>query len=136
MKKILFSVLAIIVLAGLGFWFFIFYKPTHFKRNVANEKAIIVTAPDIVKEYQSNEAEANVKYLNKTIAVTGEISDMNTDQDGHLTITLKSNDAMSNVFCTLHSFTEKPKIGSTITVKGICTGFLSDVVLTEAMIEK
>jgi hypothetical protein len=136
MKKILLSGSIIIVLAAIAIWFFIFYKPTHFKRNVANEQAIAVAAKDIVKAYQTSEANANTKYLNKTISVSGEVSDVKNDQDKNLTVTLKSEDPMSNVFCTLKSPSEKPTVGSTITIKGICTGFLSDVVVNEAIIVK
>ena len=47
---------------------------------------------------------------------------------------LKSDDAFSNVFVTLKEVDKQPQVGNNIIVKGICTGFLSDVVIIDAII--
>ena len=136
-KNIILGVLLVGVLAVVGVWYFIFYRPTHFKRDVADETAIIVTAKDIVKEFQANESGANKKYLNKAVEITGEVSETKKDQEGKPTVTLKSDDAFSNIFVTLKGDTQlEVKGGSTITIKGIVTGFLSDVVVIDAIVTK
>ncbi|MFP5039710.1 OB-fold protein [Parasediminibacterium sp. JCM 36343] len=136
-KKIVIGVLLAGVIGLIGVWYFIFYKPTHFKRDVADEQAIVVTAKDIVKEFQANEAAANKKYLNKAVEVTGEVTEAKKDQDGKPTVTLKSDDSFSNVFCTLKGDKLlEAKGGTTISVKGIVTGFLSDVVIIDAIVTK
>ncbi len=135
-KKIILSVLVLIVASIAGVWFFIFYKPTHFKRDVADEKGITITSKELVKTFQSNESGANTIYLNKVLEVTGEVADIKIDQTGNTAVTLKSDDAFANVFCTLKAGSSQPKTGTIITVKGICNGFLSDVVLNEAIIIK
>ena len=134
-KLILFALIAAII-GAVGVWYFIFYKPTHFKRDVADEKAISITAKQIVKDFQANEDSANKIYLNKAIAITGEVIEAKTNQDGKPTVTLKSDDSFSNIYCTLKDNNGQIQGGSTITVKGICTGFLSDVVIIDAIIVK
>jgi hypothetical protein len=133
-QKILIGALITIVLAIAAVWFFVFYAPTHFKRDVADEKGIQITAAALVKAYQENESNANTLYLDKPIEIKGEIGEVKADQTGNTTLTLKSEDAFASVFCTLKKADPSLKAGQTITVKGICTGFLSDVVLKEAII--
>ena len=135
-KKLLVAALTILITAVIGVWFFVFYKPTHFKRDVADEKGISISAPDLVKAFQENETAANTTYLDKSVEIKGESVEAKPDQSGLTMLTLKSNDAMAGVLCTLKSADTTLKAGQTITVKGICTGFLSDVVLKEAIIVK
>lgn len=133
-QKILIGALITVLLAIAAVWFFVFYAPTHFKRDVADEKGIQITAAALVKAYQENETNANALYLDKPIEIKGEIAETKTDQAGNTTITLKSEDPFASVFCTLKKVEPSLKAGQTITVKGICTGFLSDVVLKDAII--
>ncbi len=134
-KWLLYALIAAII-GGIAVWYFIFYKPTHYKRDVADEVAINITAKQIVKNYQANEDSANKIYLNKAISITGEVLEAKKNQDGKPTVTLKSDDSFSNIYCTLKDDAGQIQGGSTITVKGICTGFLSDVVIIDAIIIK
>jgi hypothetical protein len=132
MKKPLIAILVLIILAVLGGAIY-YNRP---QRSVASEKGIEVMAADLVKEYQENEHVANGKYLDKAIQVSGVIADVSKNQDGKPTITLSSNDAMTGVFCTLKESPTNISAGSSITIKGICSGMLSDVRIREAIIVK
>lgn len=136
LKNIILSSMLILAMGLFGTWYYAFYMPTHFKRKVADEKGINISASAIVKAYQANEQVANLSYLNKTLEVTGEITVIKQDQTGRTTVELKSEDAFAGVFCTLNSINNQIKPGQQITIKGFCTGFLSDVVLNEAEIVK
>ena len=129
-KKIIVVILLFIV-AGFIVGYFMWNKP---QRKVENEKGIEITSAQLVKDYQANEANANKKYLDKAIQVTGTVSDIKNNQDGNSTITLASDDAFTGVFCTLKEKPEKVTSGSTIIIKGICSGMLSDVRLREAVV--
>ncbi len=129
------SIIAIAFLA-IGGWFFIIYMPKHFKRNVANEQGIQITSAALVSAFQTNETKANTTYLDKPIEIKGEISEIKTDQAGNTVITLKSDDSFAGVLSTLKTADTTLKVGNLVTIKGICTGFLSDVVLKEAIIVK
>ena len=136
-KKIILSVLLIGVLSAVGVWYFIFYRPTHHVRDIASEEAIVVNAKDIVKEFQTNETASNTKYLNKVAEITGEVLEAKKDQTGKPTVTLKSDDSFSNVFVTLRGDKQlEVKGGSTITIRGVVTGFLSDVVINDGIVIK
>jgi hypothetical protein len=118
-----------LIVVGIAAWF-IFNKPN---RTVANEKGIEIAAAQLVKEYQSNEAEANAKYLDKALQVTGTISEVSQNQDGKITVMLGSEDPMTGVFCTLKDEANLT-IGFTVTIKGFCSGILSDVRVREAVV--
>ncbi len=104
------------------------------QRKVENEKGIEITSAQLVKDYQANEAEANKKYLDKAIQVTGTVANIKSNQDGNSTITLASDDAFTGVFCTLKETPVKVTNGSSVIIKGICSGMLSDVRVREAVI--
>ena len=130
------SLLVVILIGLISVWFFIFFKPTHYKRDVSKETGISLTATSIVSAYKSNEVTANAEYLDKPLQITGEIAETKADQIGKTTLLMKSDDAFTYVFCTLNTTDTTIKKGDTITVKGICTGFLSDVVLRDAIVVK
>ncbi len=137
MKKIVVIGILVAIVVGIGAWYYLFYRPTHFKRDVQEEVAITITAKEIVKEYQANEEAANKKYLNKAVEITGEVLEAKKNQDAQPTLTLKSDDSFSNIYCTLKGTEQEQLKGNqVVSVKGICTGFLSDVVLIDAIITK
>lgn len=131
--KTFFVVALILILGGSAVAYFMWNKPT---RNVENEKGIEITASQLVKEYQQNEAEANKKYLDKTIQVTGSVSEVKNNQDGKATIILTSDDPFTGVFCTLKESLGSISTGSSVIIKGICSGMLTDVRLREAVVVK
>ncbi len=146
-KKIILAGLIAAVIGGIGVWYFVFYLPSsdfykNYKREQAYKTAIKVTAKDLVKEFLANEQAAYQKFTGKNketgkdivVEVTGEIISDNVS-DGFHVITLKSDDAFSSVACTLREYKGETKTG-TITIKGLCTGFLSDVNIIEAVIVK
>ena len=126
-------ILIIFIVGGFTVGYIIWNKP---QRKVENEKGIEVTSAQLVKDYQANEAEANKKYLDKAIQVSGTVSDIKNNQDGNSTIMLASDDVFAGVLCTLKEKPVNVTSGATITIKGICSGMLSDVRLREAVIVK
>lgn len=132
-SRLLIIALLFFIVTGSAVAYFMWNKP---QRNVENEKGIEVTAAQLVKDYQANEAEANKKYLDKAIQVTGTVSEIKNNQEGNATITLSSDDAFTGVFCTLKQTTTNLNTGATVTIKGICSGMLTDVRLREAVMVK
>jgi hypothetical protein len=127
--KILTAIILLLITAAIIVWFYL-NKPN---RTVANEKGIEVEASELVKAYQQNEDSANAKYLDKAIQVTGTVSEVSKNQDGKVTVLLSSEDPMTGVFCTLKE-EKNLTIGLTITIKGFCSGMLSDVRVREAIV--
>jgi len=134
-KKILLSLLLLVLVTGAGTWYYVFVYSANHHRSAAEEKTIDIAATQLVTEYQTNETASNAKYLNKALKIVGEVSEVKKDQEGKTTVTIKSNDAFANVFCTLQSpSATSPTVGSKICLKGFCTGFLSDVVIKDAIV--
>jgi hypothetical protein len=133
-KRILISVVALIVTGAFGVWYYVFqYSKTH-HRSVESEEATYISPSQIVKEFETNENVADAKYLNKTIELRGIVLKKDKDQAGNTTITLASGDPLANIFCTLKPGIAIKRANSVVVVKGICTGFLSDVVLNDAIL--
>ncbi len=128
LKKIL-GVIAIIILAGVGYGIYMWNKPA---RNVLDEKNYItVSATDIYNQYKADEAAANKKYLDSAIQVTGEVDKIEKNKDGKQVVCLKTGDPMGNVRCTLKDSSDIPT-AKNVTIRGICQGYILDVTITES----
>ncbi len=131
-KRILLILLAIAIVGGIvAAWQW--NKP---HRKAEDEKGIAITAVDLFKEYAANEAAANAKYLNKTLDVTGEISSLDTNQDGQVALIIKTDDPISAVMCTMRDKNVVVTAGTTVKVKGFCSGYFTDVKLTDCILDK
>jgi hypothetical protein len=134
LKKI---IIGLLVLAIIGvFVAYKMYNKPHI--DVADASAdITILANTILNDFSSDENAANTKYLEKIVAVKGEISEAKIEKEKGI-VTLKTNDDFGSVICHLsHESTKKVaelKEGETITIKGICTGYLMDVILVKSEI--
>ncbi len=110
------------------------YNKPH--RSVLDANPVMVSAAELVAQYETDENKSNGLYLDKVLNVTGEISDIAKNQKNETVITLKGSD-MGGVICTLEGKnTETAQKGSIIKLQGICTGYLSDVVLVRCYISE
>ncbi|MEY4049974.1 MAG: hypothetical protein RL262_808 [Bacteroidota bacterium] len=135
MTKIIYAI-AVVAITALGGYYYVFvYSKTH-HRNVQSEKGIVIQADSLSAAYQADEKNANVLYLNKAVEISGTIVSIDKNQEGKITLILGRSDSFSNVSVTLISTTPiSQKIGETITIKGVCTGALSDVIITEGVVK-
>lgn len=128
---------ALVLLLIIAVAFFVTYKMWNKeRRDVTDEKGVEITAVQLVKEFQDNEAEANKKYLDKAMQVSGSIAKIEKNQEGNITVLLASDDAFAGVFCTLKENSLNLKDSSRVVIKGLCSGMLSDVRLREAIVVK
>lgn len=130
MKKIL-IVLIVLLLAGAGVFYYVMNKP---HRDVKEEKTTQITAIQLFEEFNTQEAAANTKYLNKALEVSGVVAIIDENQDKKPFIVLKTNDDMYGIMCTMHSKVVTTKVGDNISIKGYCSGFVGDVKLTDCVI--
>lgn len=131
-----FLVLAAII-GFAGIWFFVFKLPTtDWYRNFTTKKGGAVTAVELVKAYQTNELLCDSLYNGKIIEISGVVKESKKTDDGKTTIILQSADSTASVTIDLKGNIEPLKVGEQTTLKGMCTGFLSDVTLNEGEIIK
>ena len=98
-----------------------------------------MVASDLFSEFETDETTANSRYLNTVVRVTGTVIDVSFDSEEELSILLETDSPIFGVSCSMESGQmsrlKDIKTGDQITVKGICTGMLSDVVLNRCVVE-
>jgi hypothetical protein len=141
MKRIAYTLILVFILIIAGVAFYVYYKP---HRNVESESPnIVVGSTELFHKYMDNEKLADSLYLNKIIEVTGEVGEIIKDQKGERVMILKEEEDIFGVVCTIDEsdFDNKTKaasikVGDIVKVKGICSGFDSDVKLNKCVVVK
>ena len=133
-KSILFGV-GIAILLAVVFGYFLYNKPHD---NIARANAdYSLSAVDLFVAFDSDESAANEKFLDKLIEVTGRIQDVKQDDAGNTILTLEGDGLMFGIICELDPHTAGHRAdfmqGEEVTMKGICTGMLMDVVLVRCI---
>lgn len=112
-KKLIILAILIVALISAAIVYNYVFNSEH--RNIAEEEVSIqIAAEDIFAEFQTDETIATSKYLDKVVAITGEISLVETSA-------LSLNDIIQVSFIEGTMPDVKPKI--TVTVKGRCVGY-------------
>tara|TARA_R110002049_G_scaffold107950_4_gene255864 strand:+ start:11930 stop:12346 length:417 start_codon:yes stop_codon:yes gene_type:complete len=133
-KKIGLVILITLIIGG--FFLNKLYNKPHI--NINNVKAdITLTANKIFTDFSSDEILANKLYLDQIIQVKGTVSKIELENNKGI-VTLQTKDDFGSVLCYLaDNFSiniKDVKIGQELSLKGICTGFLMDVVLVKCII--
>lgn len=116
MKKQRLIVIIVVILAIVGFFGYNYVYQDH--RDIKSETSTLeITAPYLLERFKTNNAE---ELLNKTITVTGKISDV--EENG---MTLNE-----SVYASFENLTSENKVGDKIKIKGRCIGYdeLFDIV--------
>ena len=130
-KRLLLLSALLITAVGLGFYLYVFvFSAKH--RTAAEVAGIPVRADSLVMAFEADEVSANARYLKQVLRVTGAVLEKGTNQQGQQTLMLGRAEDFAHVYVTMEQ-TINTAVGDTITVKGFCNGFLSDVVLTSGI---
>lgn len=131
MKRWFGILILLFAIGGVAVYFYTFKKPA---RTAASEEALYsVSVNDLVSEFEKDENAANAKYLNKVIKVHGTVVSV-SDSENEISVTLKEVDSSAGVTCSFEKASlDKSKVtpGQKVFIKGICSGFLMDVVLNK-----
>jgi len=131
MRKFLLILVVFLAIAG-GFAYYQWNKP---HKTVEAEDAIQISAQQLFSEYSTDEGAADHKYLNKALQVTGNIAVIDVNQDNQRYIILQSDDPLNGIMCTMRDDNWTAQVGQKVAVKGYCSGFVSDVKLTDCIID-
>jgi hypothetical protein len=130
MKKIILIALVVAVVIAGAVYFYVFHKPA---RTAASEDAkYALSATELVSAFEANENTANAKYLNQIVKVSGSVASIAQSKD-EISVSLQG-DGMGGVTCSFGKEsldTTKVKAGDKVFIKGICSGYLMDVVLNK-----
>lgn len=96
-----------------------------------------IDTDELIAQFQNNENEANAALVEKVIEVKGVIKDISFLNNRH-TILLKSKSFSKNfVMCDMSPLGNQEigllAIGDTITLRGVCKGYLLDVIMLNCM---
>ncbi|MEX6688654.1 hypothetical protein QTN47_14160 [Danxiaibacter flavus] len=135
-KRTIFFVGIILCLLATGIAYYLYQKP---RTNLAHVSAdYAIQAPELFNKFQQNEPEANKQFLNKIISVKGAVQSVQ-QSGGNTVIVLDAGPTTGGINCSMASAPADVgslKEGDSIQLKGRCTGFLMDVNITDAVIEK
>lgn len=134
MKKYLIpAALLLLIIAGV-FAYRMYNKP----HAVISEQdtAFQLEASTLLEDYTTDEASADAKYLNQVLEVSGTIHEISNKNEG-TSLLLDAGSELGFVICELDAHAPQDitryQAGQSVTLKGICTGYLMDVVLVRCI---
>lgn len=99
-----------------------------------------LSATELFQEYSENQSVADQKFIDQVIQISGQIFEISTDQQGATVFILATGGSEAGVLCTLElgegEKVSSKKIGDKVTLKGVCTGMLMEVVLNRCRVVK
>jgi len=133
--KILLLIIGLGILTGGIIVYRIYTKP---HPDVTKMEGVQLSAQKLYDAFKTNETEANAKYNNKAIELTGEVGVVSKNQDGFTVVDFKTNDPLFTIHCTFKTDPGTLQPGQTITFKGLCNGYIPDanVVINEGVLIK
>ncbi len=132
MKKILIT-LIVLAIIGASYGYYMYNKPVESLED--KEADVTISADQLIADYEADEKTANEKYLGKVVVVSGKITDI-TNEEGKKKVNLETSNPISVVICEMeeNKKTNNLKAGDMIKVKGMCSGYLSDVILVQSVV--
>lgn len=127
--------LGLFLLAAGGAYYFLTPTPVINIQKAATDLSI--NASSIYASYFDDETAANSQFAGKVVEVSGALLSVDQLEEGGYQIALDADNPLGKIVCTMQVVTpdlQQLKIGETITVKGVCTGYLFDVVIDHAMV--
>lgn len=130
--KIAFLLTTILLsVAGYG-WYLYTKKPADIRKQPAYKE---VSANELVKAFEDDEAAATREYIDKVLIVSGTVANAVIDTSGGATLFFETGDPLHSVTCSFYrddiASVKKIGPGKKVRVKGNCTGKLTDVVLNK-----
>ena len=136
-------ILKILVLFAVTFllasllWLFLWFNRQPEMNSDQRKTDFKVSSTELIASFRINEAEANARFVEKTIEVEGVVKEITFFNDRY-TVLLQGEDNLSCIMCDMQEDQAKHldliKKGDRIVLKGICKGFLMDAILLNCII--
>lgn len=134
-KAKIFAAVIFIGVAAAIYGYYLYNKPVESMISMTTDFKI--TAQQLQAAYENDEKTSDQKYLGKVIEVSGIIQTIDKDPKGNISILLETDNPISAVSCSvdLKSNNELANLkpGKNVTLKGFCSGYLSDVVMVRCV---
>lgn len=132
-KKFLIIAILVIVLIAICWGWKLFHQG---RTSMSSIKPVAkISAVDLYNAFENNENSANHLYLGKAIIVSGKVLSLRKSDNQAELVLNAGNDKMGGINCSLKAKDLlSVKIGDSLNVQGLCTGFLMDVNLVDAIV--
>ncbi len=135
-KTILRILVILVILLLIPFLVFQFMPQASMK---GKEASFTVDTHILYEAFSTDESKANETYLGKVVETSGFIVEQLLDESGRSVLILSNeSNGVGQVYATLEEGKKKPghdySPGKKISVKGLCTGYLMEVVLNKASV--
>jgi hypothetical protein len=119
------------------------YGYEEFNRGLPNlhfvKPAFNVQASDLISQFENDEHHASAQYSDKAISVRGVIGAIQAT-DTSATVFLNDGRSMTSVICQFdkknRNEASRFRKNDLVTIKGVCSGFLMDVVMVRCVVDK
>lgn len=123
------GLIAFCAVIASAYGYYMYNKPVAGLENQKPDYSI--TPQKLLQDFQTSEETANSNYLNKVIELKGVIAKVEGQN-----ITLEVGDGFAQVICEMKEGASLDNVskGQKVNVKGLCTGYLMDVILVNCNI--
>lgn len=126
-KKIIILIIVLAIIVAGFYGYHEYYRANQDLGHVKEDYSVKASA--LIKEYMNSEPQADNKYRNKILSVSGMIKEIDTS-DNNYTVVVGDTVDMSSVRCSIDSTHSAElvdlKRGMNVTIKGALTGFKKD----------
>lgn len=120
--KALTIIITIVILVTSVTIYVLWNKP---HKNVKDATAVELMAVDLYTVFITDSLKAKSLYVDKVIQVSGEIARLSLNQQAQQIILIKTAVDGGYINCTMEKKNDALKAGDKITLKGICSGYIS-----------
>jgi len=134
MKKVWLILAALILVVGGT----LYYQYNKKVESLSDAKPDVeVSAHKMLTDYMEDEKAANDQYLGKVVQVNGNVAAI-VEEEGKKKVHLDTGNPMAMIICEIEDGEDigNLKAGDDINMKGLCSGYLSDVILVQASVVK
>ncbi len=121
-KKTILLTIVLLILAGVCIGYYLWNKPHKDVKHASAEK---VPATVLYQTFNTDSAKAKTLYMDKILQVSGEVTQVTTNQQQQQVILLKTNTADASINCTMEENATGISVGQQINIKGICSGYIA-----------
>ena len=135
MKKKIFILLGLIIVIAIIIGLAMYFKP---HENMSRQSVdFSLSTDELLNDFESDEAVANEKYVDKVIEVSGEIGSVDATEE-KITLILNTENPVSGVICEMDDLSSHDNSlfveGEKISLKCLCTGYLMDVAMRRCVV--
>lgn len=133
MKKTIYLLIAILLILG-GIFAYQQYNKPH--RDASTESPFTtITAEELFDAFDQDEINSTAKYVDKVLEINGTVIEILEGREGEYSLVLKTNHPVFGIKCAILSENPSPpEVGAEVTIRGICSGFNSDVEISRCIL--